>query len=182
MASKHQQAAVATPAYCHDEAQIARWNNLLIVQLCNLSVRVWFGVLENLTVDVLLGPSFIDRYIHGILPSTRKVVPWHSAPVPILAHNQAAEIPHHISEEDWEKTYVATIRLARITMVAPHSRIYVPFNSLTTGLFQLDPTLLGPNFKILLVLRDRGEFSRTCNRIVVFTRLEARWLIASYLL
>lgn len=57
---------------------------LLHVQLGDLRVRVWFGVVKNLAVSVLLGTSFIDRFVTGIFPPERKVVPQNSEPVDII--------------------------------------------------------------------------------------------------
>lgn len=47
-------------------------------------VRVWFGIVSSLAIDMLLCSSFIDRFVHGIFPSDRKVVPLHSNSVAIL--------------------------------------------------------------------------------------------------
>lgn len=51
----------------------------------DLRVRSWFGVVESLAVNVLLGMSFIDRCIRGIFPSVPKIVRWHSRPVAIIS-------------------------------------------------------------------------------------------------
>lgn len=45
--------------------------------------RVWLGIHPNLAVDVLHGPSFIDRFICKIFTSERELVPNHSGPVAI---------------------------------------------------------------------------------------------------
>lgn len=45
------------------------------VRLGALVVRVWFGIVPNLTVLMLAGIAFIDRFIRGIFPSEGKVVP-----------------------------------------------------------------------------------------------------------
>lgn len=54
--------------------------------LCN---RVWFdrvcfGIVPNLSVDMLLGTSLIDGFFHGNFLSEQKFVPWHSHPVAIF--------------------------------------------------------------------------------------------------
>lgn len=54
------------------------------VQIGDLRVRAWSGVVENLAVDILLGTSFIDRFIISILAGERKVVPYHSCSVSII--------------------------------------------------------------------------------------------------
>lgn len=53
-------------------------------QIVDLSIRVWFGVVTSVAVDLLLGTSFIHRYVQEKFPSERKLVPWHSRPVDIL--------------------------------------------------------------------------------------------------
>lgn len=45
--------------------------------------RVWFYIVPNLVVDLLLGTPIIDRFIRGIFPADRKIVCWHSQPVAI---------------------------------------------------------------------------------------------------
>lgn len=56
----------------------------LFIRICNLHVRVWFGIFENLAVDELFGTWLIDRGICGIFPTERKIVPSHWTP---LANN-----------------------------------------------------------------------------------------------
>lgn len=41
----------------------------------------------NLAVDILLGKSFIHRFIRGTLPTERKAVPWHSQHDAILSED-----------------------------------------------------------------------------------------------
>lgn len=47
-------------------------------------VNVVFGVVCQLAVLVLLGTSFINKFIRGIFPEERKVMLQNSNPVPIL--------------------------------------------------------------------------------------------------
>lgn len=65
---------------------------LLFISMNELSVRVLFGIVENLAIEVLLRTSFIDRYIRGNFPSERKVVPWNYSPVPILSRNNSSAV------------------------------------------------------------------------------------------
>lgn len=57
---------------------------LLHVRIKYLKVRAWIGIVDNLSVSLLLGTYFIDHFLKGIFPSDRKIVPYHSKPVPIL--------------------------------------------------------------------------------------------------
>lgn len=63
---------------------------LLFVRVGNLDVKIWFGIVRNVTVDIALGTPFIDRYIRGTVPEEQKVVPWHSVPVPM--HSKPATV------------------------------------------------------------------------------------------
>lgn len=58
---------------------------LLHLYIGDLEVCAWFGAVEILAVSVLLGTSFIDRFIKVIFPGERKIVPHYSKPVAILA-------------------------------------------------------------------------------------------------
>lgn len=60
----------------------------MFVGIDDLRVRTWFRVVENLTVDVLLGSFFIYRCIGGIFQSEHKVVPWHSHTLSVIASSQ----------------------------------------------------------------------------------------------
>lgn len=57
---------------------------LLHVRIRDLRIKSWFGIVENLSVSVLLERNFLDRFIKDIFPSERKVVPYHSKMVSIL--------------------------------------------------------------------------------------------------
>lgn len=96
--------------------------SILFVRIGDWRVRVWFGIVGNLAVEVLIGNLFIDRYIPGNLPSERKLVPRHSSPVPILSQNSCAAVQHHIREQDCKEIPVETICIARKTVVRPHTR------------------------------------------------------------
>lgn len=63
---------------------------LLSLQLGNITTRVWFDITRHPAVDILLCTTFIDRFIRGIFPSERKVVPWNLPPVPILTKIHSA--------------------------------------------------------------------------------------------
>lgn len=53
----------------------------LLIGFGYLSVRTWFGIVENLAVDDMLGASFIDRVIRGTFLTERKIISCHSRPV-----------------------------------------------------------------------------------------------------
>lgn len=55
---------------------------LLHVLLGELPVKVFFSVVTHLGVPLLLGTSFIDRFVRGIYPQVRKVVSFHPTQTP----------------------------------------------------------------------------------------------------
>lgn len=56
----------------------------LFISNGNLRILIWFGIVENLGVGVLLGTSFIERCIYSIFLNEQKVVIWHSSTVEII--------------------------------------------------------------------------------------------------
>lgn len=77
----------------------------LYVRMGDLRVRSWFGVVENLVIDVLLGTSFMYRCIRRIFPSEQKIVSLHSRP---LANISTQRIVNTITA-DTEENNVHTI-------------------------------------------------------------------------
>lgn len=53
----------------------------LFVLIGDLCIHTWFGVVNILAMDVLLGMSFFDRCIRGIFPSERKLFRCNYRPV-----------------------------------------------------------------------------------------------------
>lgn len=53
--------------------------------------RVAFGLVCDLSVPVFLGTSFLPKFMSGIFPPERKIVPYKSTPVPILAFSDQPE-------------------------------------------------------------------------------------------
>lgn len=56
---------------------------ILFIQIEELLVPAWFGIVENLAVDVLLGTSLVDWCIRSIFPTEQKVVSWSLRPAAI---------------------------------------------------------------------------------------------------
>lgn len=94
--------------------------------------------------------SFIDRYIRGLFSSARKILLWYSLSVKFLSRNSNAADQLHLSETNWTTTPEATIRVAR----RPQSETFVSGNSSASGLCQLKPASLGPDFQILHAAPD----------------------------
>lgn len=64
---------------------------LLIVHMKNVYVKFLFGIVENLTVDILLSTPFIDQNTQSIISVKRKMVPWYSDPAPVLTKPETKE-------------------------------------------------------------------------------------------
>lgn len=59
----------------------------VIVEMGTIKVCKWFGIINNLAVDILLTASYIDQCIEGIFHTDTKVVPIHSALIPFFARD-----------------------------------------------------------------------------------------------
>ena len=81
----------------------------LCLRLGDLQVKVRFGVVRELVTRILVGAPFIDKFVAGIFPPERRIVPRDSPPVPILAVDQPAMILATVastsdSEDAWEQS------------------------------------------------------------------------------
>lgn len=57
---------------------------MLHVHMGETSVRVVFEIVKNLTVTILLGTKFIDKFVVEIFPAEKKIVLYNSQLVRIL--------------------------------------------------------------------------------------------------
>lgn len=101
------------PPACHHRIHRGKMSNLQTIQqplhmdskilphlhlrFGTLCVRVWFSIIRNIAVDMLLDTWFIDRIILGIFPSKWKVVPWHIHYVAILVSSKPLSNPTRLS-------------------------------------------------------------------------------------
>lgn len=60
-------------------------NSKLVVLLSDLHAHVAFGVVNNFVLQILLGTSYIDRFINGMFPLEQRITPAGTRPVDILA-------------------------------------------------------------------------------------------------
>lgn len=80
---------IATKTTNSYQAALARWEQDTLSHVFRVClVRVWFGNVLELAVDMRLCTLFINQFVRGIVPSERKVVPWHSPPNAILSLHQ----------------------------------------------------------------------------------------------
>ena len=134
----------------------------LFIRMGDLKVRVWFGVVENLAVPVLLGTSYIDRFVQGIFPQERKVVPNDSRPVAILSSFAVDPTTNMVIDEDEVLTVDENtipnkvsrdvlIRVAKQTTLPPMSETIVTVTTKGAGLMLLSshPNLLKTRTAVL---------------------------------
>lgn len=97
----------------------------LHIRIKEYSVRVVFGVIRHLTVPVLLGTSFIDRFVMGIFSTDRKIVPYISKAELVLdIKNKPDECKEMDKAQDGSLIGANTPRLvqaARKTKIVPIS-------------------------------------------------------------
>lgn len=72
---------------------------LLHIQIGSLRKRVWFEVDKDLAVKLLLGLSFIDKYVKGFFPKEPKLMSWHLWSFKILTkslktHNAVSSVEY----------------------------------------------------------------------------------------
>lgn len=71
---------------------------LLHLNIGDLYVRVWFGVVKKRTGKVLLGTPFIEKFVKGIFPQDGFILPIHATTVPILVYGvDQDETPNYLA-------------------------------------------------------------------------------------
>lgn len=121
---------------------------LLHDRLGDLCARVWFGIVPNLAVGMLLGTYFLVHCIRGIFQVEGKVVPWHSHPVAIILATQHS---HHIytitphfavfldKTSKGKKVISIPARIARQTVLKPHSKHFVLVTNSASDITIVEP-------------------------------------------
>lgn len=62
---------------------------ILYLTMGEARVRVVFEIIKNVSVSIVLGTSFIEKFVNRILPSERNMDPYNSWLVPILMVHKA---------------------------------------------------------------------------------------------
>lgn len=75
---------------------------MLHVIIGDIRIRIMFGIFRDLAVDVFIVTTFIGRFINGIFPSERKIVPFNFPPMSIL-------IVHDVEGNKTEKQQDGTV-------------------------------------------------------------------------
>lgn len=73
---------------------------MLYIRIGEGSERVMFAIVKSLAVAVLLGTSFIERFIKGIFHSERRIVPSNFPPVSILIMHETETYKTEEQQED----------------------------------------------------------------------------------
>lgn len=63
-----------------------------VVQGGDLHVRIWFGIVKSLLVNLLLGMAYINKCSRCVFSMKSKIVPEHSALVSILGKVTEASV------------------------------------------------------------------------------------------
>lgn len=108
---------------------------LLHVRLGILCVETWFGSVQILHVNMLLGTPFIARFIRKSFPAEGNVIPRHSHPEAMLSItylNQRMSMstihiaaPRSKPSNNYDDANSHPIRIARQTVLKPHREHYV---------------------------------------------------------
>lgn len=69
----------------------------------SLCVRLWFGVVASLAINLLLNKSLIRKYIPESFPAKRHLVTWLLQPVDIIVPMNKAKNVAHIACHIWKK-------------------------------------------------------------------------------
>lgn len=64
----------------------------MFIAIGELRVSTWIGIVENPDVHVLLGASFLNRYIRSIFTTERNAGPWHPKQLAIIAMKTAINL------------------------------------------------------------------------------------------
>lgn len=106
------------------------------VRMDEARVRVELGELRNLAVPILLGTSFVDKFVKGVFPSKRKIVTYNSPRVSLLLIHEALTDNQGFNDESENGTYKGilvveyvereqSIRIARTIVLQPMSETAV---------------------------------------------------------
>lgn len=69
----------------------------MFIRIGDVQVRAWYGIAENLALDVILGASFTKQCIHGIFRAKQKSL--------LLPFQATSEYYEEISEQFDKRLY-----------------------------------------------------------------------------
>lgn len=117
------------------------------MQTGTLRIRARFGVVDNLAVELLLEPSYTNKFICRIAPAKRKFVLWLLRPVyiivPTTEASNAAVVAGHFETHIFTVCVVDDLYhklfVAKAVMKAPYTLTPVLVNSAGSGTVLLKP-------------------------------------------
>lgn len=124
---------------------------LLKLQIGNFHTRVWLLIALLDAVEMLLGTAFIDRFMCGIFPSGRRVLPWSSRSVTITVKSKTSNTAlktNLISDKPMSAGYRNKIesdsvydfeRVVKQIERQPNTQQHVLANRQSYGLFTMEP-------------------------------------------
>lgn len=128
---------------------------LLHNRLGDLWIRVWFGIVDNLVIDILFGTLFIDRFICRIFPAEGKVVPWHAyskalhANTPRSKKNTSSELSVSVLTDGTSKhpnnTDTNPILVRRQALLEMHQDHQILVTTTASGIKIIEPRLFEEN-------------------------------------
>lgn len=149
----------------------------------------------NLAVDILFGTFIVDRFMRGIFPVKRKVVPCHSQLVARLSGNEKRtdtsiignseqELPRAVEKPTNEKWH-GPVRVARQIELKQFMQHPVLVQTSSMGLITIEPKQISANCFLLVaancivdVLRRRPFYIYTSNLSRKAVRLTKHMVIA----
>lgn len=118
-----------------------------------LSIQVWFGIVPNLALDLLLGTLFIDCFIGSIFPYKQKFVPCeiHAGAIFVLSMTLKSSNPNTLvinkPNVDVEETPI-TVRRSPQSYSQPHTTYRVMISTSVSGFHTVK---LSINWHLLLM-------------------------------
>lgn len=92
----------------------------------SLCVHPWFGISQNISIDPLIGTSFIDIYLCSIFPSERKVFQYYSRPVTVITMMKVIDYVYtDFTVLTWKRSTM-TIQARNIVYFALRAKISPP--------------------------------------------------------
>ena len=122
----------------------------LIVKLGDLRRVVWFGVLEKLSAALILGTSYLNRFIRMIEPLRQTIRPINSRAVPLLVDPDDDPVVSAINEPKLLGThddalptddldYFGNIRLAKSIKIPARTQVWAKVKTEATGMVPVTP-------------------------------------------
>jgi len=121
----------------------------LYVTIGQLRVRIWFGVLPSLPPRILLGTSFIDRFVTQLLPQKRRIVLNKAGWIPILSSSRSRLVnsihepglldSHDNFDKHADHEQEHAIRLTKSVRLQPGHQLLVQVTTPMTGLIHISP-------------------------------------------